>query len=68
MHAQDAREAEARRLAASFTMRIARRRFVVERRAKAVPPAEALRAWARRTYNPSACAGKLAVIVAGRPQ
>jgi hypothetical protein len=58
MHRQDHLEAEARRVANAFTVRVARRRYRVER--QDVP----FRAFCRRTYNAFACAGKLAAIVA----
>lgn len=58
MHHQDRVEAERRRAAAAFTSRIARRRF------KREWSKIGFRAWARRTYNAFACAGKLARIVA----
>lgn len=59
MHHQDRIEAEQRRAAAAFTTRIARRRFRTEIRQQGIT----FRAWARRTYNDFACAGKLAGIV-----
>lgn len=61
MHQQDLKEAEQRRRAAAFTMRLARRRYRRDRAAGAAR--DSFRAWARRTYNPEACTGKLARIV-----
>lgn len=64
MHPQDVIEAEARRNANAFRMRTARRRFELER--MLLTPSASFRAWARRTYNDFACAGKLARVVAGK--
>jgi len=57
MNQQDQIEAEQRRQSAAFKMSTARRRH---RREKGAGP---FRAWAARTYNAFACAGKLAAIV-----
>lgn len=46
-----------------YTMRVARRRFKAERAAH-IPTALhcGFRSWARKTYNPEACHGKLALL------
>lgn len=59
MHRQDAIDAEARRVDAAFKMPLARARFKTEPN----PNALGFRAWARRTYSPHACAGKLERVV-----
>lgn len=59
MHAQDALEAESRRLSAAFTTREARARFRVEPN----PLGRSFRAWCRASFNAFACAGKLAQVV-----
>lgn len=62
MTAQDQIEAEQRRVANAFNMRVARRRFRGEIRQHGIT----FRDFARRTYNHFATAGKLARIVKAR--
>jgi hypothetical protein len=59
MHHQDAQEAARRFMDAAYNQRLARARFRVELN----PNRLTFRAWARRTYGPHACTGKLARVV-----
>jgi hypothetical protein len=62
MHALDAQAAALRFADAAFSMPTARARY----RAEPNPLRLGFRAWARRTYGPHACVGKLALVVERR--
>ena len=62
MHHLDAQEAATRFASAAYSMDLARARF----RAELNPNRLGFRAWARRTYQPNAVAGKLARVVTGK--